>query len=57
LRWYNNGTYGWIYTATLYAGKRYEEDMYISFDYVDLESDGDRGMIVRTTASWTEAWD
>jgi len=57
MRWYNNGTYGWIYTRTLYAGKRWDEDLWIVFDYLDTDVDRNVNLRVGLTASWTETID
>jgi hypothetical protein len=56
MRWRNRGTYGWIYSRTKFTGKRYEEDLWLSYDYYDSSTDLDRNMRVGLTSSWTESW-
>jgi hypothetical protein len=57
MRWRNRGTYGWIYSRLKFTGKRWEEGIWITFDYYDSSVDADINMIVGTSNSWTEAWD
>jgi len=38
------------------AGERYDERLWLEFDYFDYENEAGRNLEVGTTASWTEAW-
>jgi hypothetical protein len=57
IQWTNKGNYGWLYVRNKIAGKRWEEGIWIMFDYYDSSVDANINMIVGLTASWTEAWD
>jgi hypothetical protein len=62
MRWRNRGTYGWIYTRTKFTGKRYDESLWLTFDYYDTSiinhlADNDVNMRIGRTNSWNEAWD
>jgi len=41
MRWYNNGTYGWLYSGTRIASKKYDEAIWLHFDFLDLEEQQD----------------
>jgi hypothetical protein len=56
MTWSNKGTYGFIFLKSAIRSKQYDDNLWLIFDYLELESDANINLTAGIMSGYNETW-